>query len=78
MPNLAERSVTRCVHRRTTCLWCRRFPASPADADHEEVIQAGDAYYLAHGHIPVIEEDAEIVEFSPLGEYQKTTAALGR
>ena len=41
-------------------------------ADHEEVINAGDAYYMAPGHIPVIEEDAEVVEVSPRGEYQKT------
>jgi len=41
-------------------------------ADHEEMISAGDVYYLPPGHIPVIEEDAELIEFSPKGEYQKT------
>ena len=41
-------------------------------ADREEVINAGDAYYMAPGHIPVVEEDCEVVEFSPKGEYQKT------
>lgn len=45
-------------------------------ADHEEVISAGDAYYLPPGHIPVVEEDSVIVEFSPLGEYEKTMTAL--
>jgi len=34
-------------------------------ADHEEVITAGEAYYLAPGHLPVMEEDCEMVEFSP-------------
>ena len=45
-------------------------------ADHEEVISAGDAYYLPPGHIPVVEESLVIVEFSPLGEYEKTIASL--
>jgi hypothetical protein len=31
---------------------------------------------LSPGHIPVVEEDLEVIEFSPLGEYQKTMAAL--
>jgi hypothetical protein len=34
-------------------------------ADHEEVITAGEAYYLEPGHLPVMEEDCEMVEFSP-------------
>ena len=37
---------------------------------------AGEVYYLAPGHIPVVEEPLEIVEFSPLADYEKTTAAL--
>lgn len=41
-------------------------------ADHEETLQAGDVYYLAPGHTTVFEEDTEMVEFSPAGEYQKT------
>lgn len=45
-------------------------------ADHDEVISAGDAYYMAPGHVPVIEEDSKLVEFSPAGEYQATMAAL--
>jgi len=45
-------------------------------ADHEEVLSAGEVYYLAPGHIPVVEEPLEIVEFSPLSDYEKTTAAL--
>ena len=45
-------------------------------ADHEEVLSAGEVYYLAPGHIPVVEEPLEIVEFSPLADYEKTTAAL--
>lgn len=44
--------------------------------DRDEVIAEGEAYYMEPGHIPVVEEDSVIVEFSPLGEYQKTLAAL--
>jgi hypothetical protein len=40
-------------------------------ADHEEVITAGEAYYLAPGHLPVMEEDCEMVEFSPKDENRK-------
>ena len=40
-------------------------------ADHEEVVTAGDAYYLAPGHIPLLQAGTEIVEFSPRSEYQK-------
>ena len=40
-------------------------------ADHEEVITAGEAYYLAPGHLPVMEEDCEMVEFSPKDESRR-------
>lgn len=45
-------------------------------ADHDEVVSAGEVYYLPPGHIPVVEKDTVLVEFSPLGEYEKTTSAL--
>jgi hypothetical protein len=45
-------------------------------ADHDEILAAGDAYYMAPGHVPVVEEGSVLVEFSPAGEYQKTMAAL--
>jgi len=45
--------------------------------DREEVLNAGDAYYMEPGHVPVVEEDSVLVEFSPTGEYEKTMAALG-
>ena len=41
-------------------------------ADRDEILKAGDVYYMAPGHIPVVEEDCELAEFSPAGEYQKT------
>ena len=41
-------------------------------ADRDEILSAGDAYYLTPGHTTVFDEDTELVEFSPKGEYQKT------
>jgi hypothetical protein len=38
--------------------------------DHEEVVTAGDAYYVAPGHLEIILQDAELVDFSP----SRTTA----
>ena len=46
--------------------------------DHEEVISAGEAWYMAPGHIPAIEEDVVDVVFTMAGEYEKLMAALGR
>jgi hypothetical protein len=47
-------------------------------ADHEEIIRVGDAYYLAPGHIPLFEEETEVIEFSPKGAYQKTMEVIER
>ena len=46
--------------------------------DREEVIEAGDAYYMEPGHLPLFEEDTEVIEFSPKGEYQKTMKVAER
>ncbi|HEX8990437.1 MAG TPA: hypothetical protein VF784_02055 [Anaerolineales bacterium] len=47
-------------------------------ADHEEVIAAGEAYHLPAGHNVVVDEDCEIVEFSPRDESQKTMVVAAR
>lgn len=47
-------------------------------ADHEELISAGEAYHMAPGHNAVVDEDSEVVEFSPKGEYQKTMEVVAR
>jgi hypothetical protein len=47
-------------------------------ADHEEVVNAGDAYYMAPGHSPILEAGTELVEFSPKEEYQKTMEVVER
>ena len=47
-------------------------------ADREEVVNAGDAYYMAPGHAPVMEAATELVEFSPKDEFQKTMEIVER
>ena len=47
-------------------------------ADREEVINAGDAYYMVPGHAPVMEAGTEIVEFSPKDEFRKTMEVAER
>jgi hypothetical protein len=47
-------------------------------ADREEVIEAGDAYYLAPGHVPILESGTQVVEFSPAEEYSKTAEVAVR
>ena len=47
-------------------------------ADREEVVEAGDAYYMEPGHSPIMEAETEIVEFSPKDEYQKTMEVAER
>ena len=46
-------------------------------ADHEETYTAGDAYYIAPGHLPLVYAGAEVVEFSPTAQLQKTMAVVG-
>jgi quercetin dioxygenase-like cupin family protein len=40
--------------------------------DREEIIEAGDTYYLEPGHTAVVEAGTEYVEFSPKDEHMKT------
>jgi hypothetical protein len=47
-------------------------------ADREEVFGAGDVYYAAPGHTPVLEAGCEYVEFSPADEYSKTMEVVER
>lgn len=42
------------------------------------VLTTGDVYYLEPGHVPVFEEDTEILEFSPKKEYQQTIDVVAR
>jgi ribosomal protein L16 Arg81 hydroxylase len=45
---------------------CRRYPTRARFADHDEVFEAGDAFYLPPGHVGVQNEPGtEYVQFSP-------------
>ena len=44
----------------------------------DELLRAGDVYHLAPGHVPVFEEDTEILEFSPATEYRVTIEVVDR
>ena len=46
--------------------------------DHEEVMNVGDAYYMAPGHSPIMDPGTELVEFSPKNESKKTTEVIER
>jgi len=48
-----------------------------ADAP-DEILQAGDVFYLPPGHIPVVEEDLEFFEVSPPAEMDDVLAAFAR
>ncbi len=46
-------------------------------ADHEEVYEAGDAYYVPPGHAPVKHEPGtETIMFSPADEMRQTEATM--
>jgi hypothetical protein len=45
-------------------------------ADHEEVFEAGDAFYVGPGHIPVFEAGTEMIQFSPTREMKATDEAI--
>jgi hypothetical protein len=48
-------------------------------ADHEEVFEAGDAFYAPPGHVPVQHEPGtQVVQFSPAAELRETEAAMMR
>ncbi len=40
--------------------------------DREETITAGQAYYIEPGHVPLVIEDAESIEFTRTEELQQT------
>ena len=47
-------------------------------ADHEEIIEAGEAYYAAPGHTPLLFADTEVVEFTPTDELAATMSAIAK
>ena len=47
-------------------------------ADHDETFQAGDAYYGAPGHLPLMFAGTELIEFSPTEALQQTMGVIGQ
>ncbi|HJQ48109.1 MAG TPA: hypothetical protein VJ870_17580 [Amycolatopsis sp.] len=47
-------------------------------ADHDEEYTAGDAYYGAPGHLPLLFAGTEVVEFSPSDALAATMAVVTR
>ena len=47
-------------------------------ADHEEAIEAGDAFYMPPGHVPAGAAGTEFVQFSPSEELRVSQAAMAR
>ena len=45
-------------------------------ADHDEVFEAGDAFYLPAGHIPLAEAGSELIQFSPAEELRVVSEAM--
>jgi quercetin dioxygenase-like cupin family protein len=45
-------------------------------ADHEEVFEAGDAFYVPAGHVPSAAAGSELVQFSPALELAEVQAAM--
>jgi hypothetical protein len=45
-------------------------------ADREEVFEAGDAFYVEPGHVPVFEAGTEMIQFSPTAEMKATDDAI--
>lgn len=45
-------------------------------ADGAETCTAGDLYYMPPGHTLVAEEDLELIEFSPIDEYDEVLATV--
>jgi hypothetical protein len=46
-------------------------------ADGEDTYRAGDAYVARPGHVPVVTEGTEVIEFSPTAKLAETLAVVG-
>ncbi len=46
--------------------------------DHEEVYEAGDAFYVPPGHAPKADAGSEFVQFSPADELRATEEAIAK
>jgi hypothetical protein len=46
--------------------------------DHEEVFEAGDAFYLPPGHVPLADAGSELVQFSPAEELRAVAGQMAQ
>ena len=44
--------------------------------DGETIVEAGEAYYVAPGHLPYLYAGTEVIEFSPTKELHETIAVI--
>ena len=44
--------------------------------DHEELLEAGDAFFMAPGHVPEAEAGTELIQFSPTDQLAEVEAAI--
>lgn len=47
-------------------------------ADHEEVVGAGDVFYMPPGHVPTYEPGTRLIQFSPSDELVAVDEAIQR
>jgi hypothetical protein len=47
-------------------------------ADREEIIEAGDVFYLSPGHAPAVDAGSEFLIFSPTDQLAETEAAIAK
>lgn len=47
-------------------------------ADHEETIEAGQAFYMPPGHVPESIGDCELLQYSPTNELRKLEEVMAR
>jgi hypothetical protein len=47
-------------------------------ADHEEVVSAGDVFYMAPGHVPEYEPGTRLIQFSPTEEMKVVDETIMR
>lgn len=47
-------------------------------ADHEEVVSAGDVFYMAPGHVPTYDPGTRMIQFSPSDELTAVDEAIQR
>jgi hypothetical protein len=46
--------------------------------DHEEIVEAGDAFFMPPGHAPEAEAGTELIQFSPTEQLAETEAAIAK